>query len=806
MYLKLIKKYIIINKIPLNYDKQPIGLFWRVKMKHKLKVLTLIFLIFSFIKIEPVFADTMPTLNAIFDVYSSVGYVQLKFNKDPSSTDYYRAERSLNNQPYEPVASYVSPKIDDSIGDMLIGVPFGAICSYRLAIYDSSYNFKGYSNIVSFKSIESPQPKNVKSEYKDSGKVTISWTYNNETPNYTVIERKVLGERNASGEDIWTTVGSVAGNVSYFEDTTIESNKTYSYRLRAILGVNSFSKYVETSYVFTDLIAPNSPNVTIINDNTVMLEWDYIWSQAVDVVIERKDNNGEYKEIFVATSNQTQWIDTKLTKQFTYTYRIKARSKVFVSSSPYSEPKSILLIPVNAPNQISASATSNSSIKLTWADISLNETGYEIWRKVGENGAWTKYCVLPANTEYYVDLNLDYNTLYSYKIRAFSGMSNVYSYFTHEAYAKTLIPTSAVYLDYSMPSITSAKLQWTITQSNSEKVLTMLERKAEYDLEWSPIPSYSYSGSNYLDPVLKPYQRYQYRVKIIDQTSNSISYSNTIEFAPGTPNTPNNLDINPMGPATVMIKWDDTSFNEDGFIIERSVSGGSFYQIAKVDKDSTSYIDNMLSPDKMYYYRVYAINKSGVSTYSNQRYFVAKSPKFFLDMQDYNWASEAVINLTDLGILKGKTDILFAPQEYITRAEFTSLVIRALNLKAVPNSSFFDVSPYDWFYKDIMSAKSLGIISSDNGYFYPDSNLTREDMAVIIYKALQSANKPLKEHNNSILNMYEDKFDISDYAYPYMASLKGEGLLSGKSTTLIAPKDPLTRAEAATMLWRVLKN
>jgi hypothetical protein len=104
-----------------------------------------------------------------------------------------------------------------------------------------------------------------------------------------------------------------------------------------------------------------------------------------------------------------------------------------------------------------------------------------------------------------------------------------------------------------------------------------------------------------------------------------------------------------------------------------------------------------------------------------------------------------------------------------------------------------------------MTAKSLGIISGDEkDRFYPDRPITREDMAIIIAKALKAVEKPLAGFSNSVLEKFRDKNMISPYALSSMASLHGEGIMAGKTTTIIAPKDNATRAEAAVLIHKVI--
>lgn len=70
--------------------------------------------------------------------------------------------------------------------------------------------------------------------------------------------------------------------------------------------------------------------------------------------------------------------------------------------------------------------------------------------------------------------------------------------------------------------------------------------------------------------------------------------------------------------ASIRLAWNDNSTNEDNFIFERKVVGGSFAAIATLDPNVAIYLDETLLPDTDYVYRVYAENTGGPSGYSNE--------------------------------------------------------------------------------------------------------------------------------------------------------------------------------------------
>ena len=103
------------------------------------------------------------------------------------------------------------------------------------------------------------------------------------------------------------------------------------------------------------------------------------------------------------------------------------------------------------------------------------------------------------------------------------------------------------------------------------------------------------------------------------------------------------------------------------------------------------------------------------------------------------WAREYIEKTKKYGLMEGKGDNLFEPKQNLTRAEFTTLLGRLLNFE--PSSKapqvFTDVKPDSWYYGYVMKAYKEGIISGKfEEKFMPNDYITREEMAVMFHRAL----------------------------------------------------------------------
>lgn len=175
----------------------------------------------------------------------------------------------------------------------------------------------------------------------------------------------------------------------------------------------------------------------------------------------------------------------------------------------------------------------------------------------------------------------------------------------------------------------------------------------------------------------------------------------------------------------------------------------------------------------------------------------------FKDMSSYEWANEAVVQLAAKGIISGVGDNMFAPGREITREEFAKLVSLAFDVKDVGNSAFTDVESSRWSYSAISALASAGIIGGiGDGMFAPERFITRQDMAVIIDRALTKKAIVIELQKKED---FSDISDVSDYAKESVAGLYQRGLVSGTGDGNYKPLNYVTRAEAAQILYNCLK-
>ena len=172
--------------------------------------------------------------------------------------------------------------------------------------------------------------------------------------------------------------------------------------------------------------------------------------------------------------------------------------------------------------------------------------------------------------------------------------------------------------------------------------------------------------------------------------------------------------------------------------------------------------------------------------------------KIFEDLGQVAWAEEAIEALYEKGVVNGRADKQFAPQEQVTRAEFVKMIAQILELPEA-QGSFDDVAENSWYESFIYAAANAGIVTGDNGSFYPDNNISREDMAVIICRALVYAEKAATAAGEL---SFDDANDIAPYAKEAVQTLVEMKIMQGTGVSF-EPKRGATRAEAAKVIYAV---
>ncbi|NCB43471.1 MAG: hypothetical protein EOM59_12760 [Clostridia bacterium] len=199
-----------------------------------------------------------------------------------------------------------------------------------------------------------------------------------------------------------------------------------------------------------------------------------------------------------------------------------------------------------------------------------------------------------------------------------------------------------------------------------------------------------------------------------------------------------------------------------------------------------------------------------INSLTNSTYAVIWHPYEFKDIISH-WAKASINNMGSRMVVSGVSEGIYEPDRNMTRAEFATIIVKALGLVPGEGTKVFnDVRNSDWFCGYVKTAAEYSVIAGyNNGNFGPQDLITREQAMTMIARAmvitrLESDLQP--ENISKVLANYTDNGSISGYAINSIAECVKVGVVSGRTKTSIAPKERITRAEVAVIVERLLQK
>ncbi|MCI9424030.1 MAG: hypothetical protein HFF30_00560 [Flavonifractor sp.] len=176
----------------------------------------------------------------------------------------------------------------------------------------------------------------------------------------------------------------------------------------------------------------------------------------------------------------------------------------------------------------------------------------------------------------------------------------------------------------------------------------------------------------------------------------------------------------------------------------------------------------------------------------------------FSDMANYSWATAAVEYLSQTGVVNGIGNGRFGPEQTIQRCDFTLMLCRAFRFDMIGGNSFPDIPAGSYYGSAVTTAKSLGIVTGSNGLFMPTSALSRQDAMLMLKRAMVAAGWSVPSGAEGSLSRFSDGAQVSGYARDAVASMVQMGVVTGDGANRLKPWEPISRAEMAVILYRVL--
>lgn len=193
------------------------------------------------------------------------------------------------------------------------------------------------------------------------------------------------------------------------------------------------------------------------------------------------------------------------------------------------------------------------------------------------------------------------------------------------------------------------------------------------------------------------------------------------------------------------------------------------------------------------------------------KFTIGYNPIIFKDVDVNAWYKDAVDFISARGIANGVGGSNYKPDENLTRGQFLVMLMKAYQIDSDSKNEFKETKQFDdagaTYYTDyLLTAKGLGIVKGKgNNLFAPDEDVTRQEMFTMLYNALKVTKElPTTDTGNQLKN-FSDAEQADSWSKEALISLVKAGIITGDNSTL-KPKATTSRAEMAQVLFNLLSK
>jgi len=203
-----------------------------------------------------------------------------------------------------------------------------------------------------------------------------------------------------------------------------------------------------------------------------------------------------------------------------------------------------------------------------------------------------------------------------------------------------------------------------------------------------------------------------------------------------------------------------------------------------------------LATFKVNHFSLYVVGTANTSKWINP----------YSDVKESSWYYDAVRYVSANGLMQGTEAAAFSPNAKTSRGMIVTILWRMENEpEASKEIAFADVKTGKYYYDAVAWASEKGIVGGySNERFGPEDNITREQLAVILYN--YAASKGYDTGRAADLSSFGDAGSIHSWAKDAMSWATAEGLISGKGNNLLDPLGAAERCQVAAILQRFMEN
>jgi titin len=423
--------------------------------------------------------------------------------------------------------------------------------------------------------------------------VSLEWADSSNGEQGYVVQRQTSGGG-------YSTIATLGAGITTYTDTGRTESSALDYRVHAYKGTSD-SADSSTASLTTRPTAASNLQAEPTDPTTVELAWDDNSGTEDGFLIERNDGGG-WTQIDTVADDVETYTDSAAPESATVSYRIRAY-KGAVESANTAEVE--VTTPVAVPTTVVPSATSHSTVTVSWTINSNVQTAQRLERSADAGGHWSPIADLDDNDVSYNDSGLTEDHGYQYRVIALVGDAESDPSSAGSVTTPLSIPTG---LAATSPTATSVHLAWTNTSSAATNVV--IERNANGG-GWSTLTTIASSLSEYTDSTVSEGTPYQYRIH--STKGGNASATGNVASVTTIPAAPTSLGVSAFSSTQINLTWTDNSSHETGYEILRSEDNVTFSHVTTTASNATSYNDTGVHEAGTFYYLVEALGTGGAS-------------------------------------------------------------------------------------------------------------------------------------------------------------------------------------------------
>jgi len=302
-----------------------------------------------------------PTINTTFPAPTNFNAVQnnvytftLNWTDNSIGEDGFKIERKIDDGTWSEIKTTTATTfIDSTVSKKGYGTVY-----YQVRAFKGTY-FTSYATANS--AVSFPAPTNINYFKPNITTVTLTWTDNSDGEEGFYIDKKIEGGN-------WGRYATLNADTETWSDTAAEINTNIYYSVYAFKGSNT-TEHLNSPTINTEIPIPNNLTVTILNDNSLKLEWNYNTTGHDGFIIDRKTGNLEWSENFKSLdANAITYTDNVfILPGTTYLYRIRAYHSTQYSNytdvigNQIPDPSSFISVPAGTFNMGSSTGDSDEA-------------------------------------------------------------------------------------------------------------------------------------------------------------------------------------------------------------------------------------------------------------------------------------------------------------------------------------------------------------------------------------------------------------------------------------------------------------